>query len=151
MLHFVSQKMSSTQTPLMGGEGPDLANSDFGGITPRNAVPVTPHALTGDHHQRATMTINISKACDPAALQPWAAADALDSLTWWQKVGGSNTSCHCVQVQLPEQARRLQLAAPSQALQRRRGGPLPAPRCARQVLCVDLSDLFVVGRFATKA
>jgi len=41
------QKLSSTQTPLMGGENPDMGSGDFGGITPRNTVPVTPHSLAG--------------------------------------------------------------------------------------------------------
>ncbi len=41
------QKLSSTQTPLMGGEGPSIDGSDFSGITPRNALPATPHAFAG--------------------------------------------------------------------------------------------------------
>lgn len=31
----------------MGGDNPDMGTGDFGGITPRNTVPVTPHSLTG--------------------------------------------------------------------------------------------------------
>lgn len=40
-----AQKLSSTQTPLMGGDNPDMGAGDFAGITPRNTVPVTPHSL----------------------------------------------------------------------------------------------------------
>ena len=39
------QKLTSAQTPLFGGENPELHASDFAGITPRNTVPATPHPL----------------------------------------------------------------------------------------------------------
>lgn len=39
------QKLTSAQTPLFGGENPELHASDFAGITPRNTVPTTPHPL----------------------------------------------------------------------------------------------------------
>ena len=37
------QKLNSTQTPLFGGENPELHASDFAGITPRNTVLSTPN------------------------------------------------------------------------------------------------------------
>ena len=39
------QKLTNAQTPLFGGENPELHASDFAGITPRNTVPTTPHPL----------------------------------------------------------------------------------------------------------
>ena len=38
-------RLQTGQTPLLGGTGPDLAGSDFGGVTPRAAVAATPHPL----------------------------------------------------------------------------------------------------------
>ena len=39
------QKLTNAQTPLFGGDNPELHASDFAGITPRNTVPTTPHPL----------------------------------------------------------------------------------------------------------
>lgn len=41
------QKLNSTQTPLFGGENPELHASDFAGITPRNTVLSTPNPFAG--------------------------------------------------------------------------------------------------------
>lgn len=35
------------QTPLVGGENPDLHDSDFSGITPRPSTAATPHPMVG--------------------------------------------------------------------------------------------------------
>lgn len=38
-------KLNAMETPLMGGENPDLHPSDFSGVTPRNIVVSTPNPL----------------------------------------------------------------------------------------------------------
>mmetsp|Transcript_7720 Transcript_7720/g.25602 ORF Transcript_7720/g.25602 Transcript_7720/m.25602 type:complete len:783 (-) Transcript_7720:84-2432(-) len=38
-------RMNSTQTPLVGGENPELNPSDFSGVTPRHRVAATPNPL----------------------------------------------------------------------------------------------------------
>lgn len=40
-------RLQAGQTPLAGGENPELHNSDFSGVTPRQNVTSTPHPLAG--------------------------------------------------------------------------------------------------------
>jgi hypothetical protein len=115
------QKLSSTQTPLMGGEGPDIANGDFAGITPRNVVPSTPHALSGAAgHAGLTYSLNA-----------WSigrcSACAQDSAHHCQTLA-------CI-MQVPHRVlvRRQLAVALWRALQQRHVAPLPGHRCAPPV------------------
>lgn len=39
-------RLQQGQTPLLGGENPQLHESDFSGVTPKNFAAATPHPLT---------------------------------------------------------------------------------------------------------
>ena len=38
-------RLQQGQTPLLGGENPQLHDSDFSGVTPKNFAAATPHPL----------------------------------------------------------------------------------------------------------
>lgn len=38
-------RLQQGQTPLLGGENPQLHDSDFSGITPKSSLAATPHPL----------------------------------------------------------------------------------------------------------
>ena len=57
-------RLQSGQTPLMGGENPELHNSDFSGVTPRNHIQATPNPLATPAHlpgDSAILPVNHSK------------------------------------------------------------------------------------------
>lgn len=47
-------RLQQGQTPLLGGENPQLHDSDFSGVTPKNFAAATPHPLTAGATPGAT-------------------------------------------------------------------------------------------------
>lgn len=138
------QKLSSTQTPLMGGEGPDIANGDFGGITPRNVVPSTPHALAGAAApaaltRRDTCTNVECVRCCPTEQETHCRAciRTLNSMRPGRLRTKSERLACMLQAPHRVPARRPPAVEPWQALLRRCVGPLPGLRCAPPVSCLQ--------------
>ena len=77
-------RLQQGQTPLLGGENPQLHDSDFSGVTPRNFAAATPHplaagatpmpgatpALTGATPGRAIAGTRLSALCSSAQHPP---------------------------------------------------------------------------------
>lgn len=137
LAHFINpvlQKLSSTQTPLMGGDGPDIANSDFGGITPRNVVPSTPHALSGAAARQMLLTLS-NRRCNCRehgtcfACAPNGALINAMNVT----VFPINSDANLMQVLHRVLVRRQLQDEQWQASQQHRGVPLLERRCALPV------------------
>jgi hypothetical protein len=122
------QKLSSTQTPLMGGDGPDIANSDFGGITPRNVVPSTPHALSGAAARR--MFSSFWHHCCLCRLHGALCCICIEHCPKNNMAFPIMIFADIFQVLHRVLVRRQLLDARWRALQQHRGGPLLGRRCA---------------------
>jgi pre-mRNA-splicing factor CDC5/CEF1 len=59
-------RLQQGQTPLMGGENPELFDSDFSGIQPKPAVAATPNPLASAATPRAGMTPSLLPGATPA-------------------------------------------------------------------------------------
>ena len=52
------RRLQEGQTPLLGGENPDLSSSDFSGVTPRRSTVSTPHPMTMASSEPSTNTVH---------------------------------------------------------------------------------------------